>query len=162
MGNEVDTAAKLQLCEPVSQGVTRRCRLYLNWPIAPLVYEPKCGGGKGGCGVSADENSCAHHVTWCPNKLWISKSIFNPCCQCCNLPQPTNLGLLEAVWPTGRKFGHITLKGADFFSQRPNFMAGLSWKELVTPAEGQINAGNFSYRPILKDSRHMLWYLDVN
>ncbi len=26
-----------------------------------------CGGG-GGCGVSANENSCAHHVTWSPNK----------------------------------------------------------------------------------------------
>ncbi len=26
--------------------------------------------------VSANENSCAHHVTWSPNKLWISNSIF--------------------------------------------------------------------------------------
>jgi hypothetical protein len=33
-----------------------------------------------GCWVSADENSCAHHVTWSPNKLWISNSIFNLCC----------------------------------------------------------------------------------
>jgi hypothetical protein len=33
---------------------------HLSWPIAPLVYEPKCGGGGGGCGVSANENSCAH------------------------------------------------------------------------------------------------------
>ncbi len=32
--------------------------VYLSWPIAPLFYEPKCGGG--GCGVSANENSCAH------------------------------------------------------------------------------------------------------
>jgi hypothetical protein len=31
----------------------------------------------GGCGVSANENSCAHHMTWSPNKLWRSNSIFN-------------------------------------------------------------------------------------
>jgi hypothetical protein len=39
--------------------------------MAPLLYEPKCGGGGGGdCGVSADENSCgAHQVTWSPNNL---------------------------------------------------------------------------------------------
>ncbi len=50
--------------------------VYLSWPIAPLVYEPKCGGG--GCRVSANENRCAHHVTWSPNKLWRSNYIFNP------------------------------------------------------------------------------------
>ncbi len=48
---------------------------YEEWPIAPFVYEPKCGG-RGGCGVSANENSCAHHVTLSPNKLWRSNSIF--------------------------------------------------------------------------------------
>jgi hypothetical protein len=46
-----------------------------------LVYESKCGGigvgGGGGCGVSANEYGCAHHVTWSPNKLWRSTSIFN-------------------------------------------------------------------------------------
>jgi hypothetical protein len=26
--------------------------------------------------VSANEYSCAHHVTWSPNKLWRSTSIF--------------------------------------------------------------------------------------
>ncbi len=57
------------------QGVTRRCRLYLSWPIAPLIYEPKCGAGGGG--VSANENSCVHHVTWSPNKLRRSNYIFN-------------------------------------------------------------------------------------
>ncbi len=46
--------------------------VYLSWPIAPLVYERG-----GGCGVSASENSCAHHVTWSPNKLWGSNYIFN-------------------------------------------------------------------------------------
>jgi hypothetical protein len=35
------------------------------------------GGGGGSCGVSADGYSCAHHVTWSPNKLWRSTSIFN-------------------------------------------------------------------------------------
>ncbi len=51
---------------------------YLSWPIAPLVYEPKCKGGRGrDCGVSANENSRAHHVTWSPNEHWRSNSIFN-------------------------------------------------------------------------------------
>ncbi len=45
------------------QGVTRRS-IYLSWQIALLVYEPKCVGKGGGCGFSANENSCAHHVTW--------------------------------------------------------------------------------------------------
>ena len=41
------------------QGVTKRCRLY--WLTnSALVYVPKCGGGVGGCGVSANEYSCAH------------------------------------------------------------------------------------------------------
>ncbi len=40
--------------------------VYLCWPIAPL-----------GCGASANECSCAHRVTWSPNKLWWSTSIFN-------------------------------------------------------------------------------------
>ncbi len=31
--------------------------------------------GDGGCGVSANEYSCAHQVTWSPNKLWRSTSI---------------------------------------------------------------------------------------
>jgi hypothetical protein len=59
------------------QGVTKRCRLYL-LTNCPLVYESQsqCGGG---CGVSANEYSCAHHVTWSPNKLWRSTSIFNLC-----------------------------------------------------------------------------------
>jgi hypothetical protein len=32
---------------------------------------------EGGCGVSANENSSAHHVTWSPNKLWSYNSMFN-------------------------------------------------------------------------------------
>ncbi len=59
-------------------GVTKRCRLSLPTNSA-LGFESQCGGG--GCGVSANEYSCAHHVTWSPNKLWISISIFNLCCR---------------------------------------------------------------------------------
>ncbi len=55
---------------------SQRDVVYLCRPIAPLVYESQCGG-MGGCGVSANEYSCAHHVTWSPNKLWGSTSIFN-------------------------------------------------------------------------------------
>jgi hypothetical protein len=33
--------------------------------------------GEGGCGVSANEYSCALHVTWSPNKLWRSTTIPN-------------------------------------------------------------------------------------
>ncbi len=56
-----------------TRGVTRRCRLSQLTNIAPRFMSPNAGG----CGVSANENSCAHHVTWSPNKLW--RSIFNLC-----------------------------------------------------------------------------------
>jgi hypothetical protein len=60
----------------LSQGVTRRCRL--SWlSYSPRISSPNAGGGWGDCGVSANEYSCAHHVTWSPNKLWRSNSIFN-------------------------------------------------------------------------------------
>jgi hypothetical protein len=44
----------------VCQGVTKRCRL--SWLTnSALIYEPKCGGMGGGCGVSAIEySSCTH------------------------------------------------------------------------------------------------------
>ncbi len=55
--------------------------IYLCRPIAPSYTSPNAGGwgGGGGCGVSANEYSCAHHVTWSPNKLWRSTSIFTLC-----------------------------------------------------------------------------------
>ncbi len=56
-------------------GVRKRCRLSLLTNSA-LVYESQCRG-MGSYGVSANEYSCAHHVTWSPNKLWRSTSIFN-------------------------------------------------------------------------------------
>ncbi len=47
-------------------------------PIAPSYTSPNAGGrGVGVAGVPANEYSCAHHVTWSPNKLWRSNSIFN-------------------------------------------------------------------------------------
>jgi hypothetical protein len=50
--------------------------VYLCRPINPSYIESKCGG-RGDCGASANECSCAHHVTWSPNKLRRSTSIFN-------------------------------------------------------------------------------------
>ncbi len=65
---------------PFNQGDTKRFRLTLLTNSA-LVYESQCGGwGGGGGGVSANEYSCAHHVTWSPSKtLEIYTSIFNLC-----------------------------------------------------------------------------------
>jgi hypothetical protein len=42
-----------------------------------LVIGVQMRGEGGRCGVSANEDSCAHQVTWTPNKLWRSTSIFN-------------------------------------------------------------------------------------
>ncbi len=44
----------------------------------PRISSQNARGG-GDCRVSANECSCAHHVTWSPNKLWRSTSIFNLC-----------------------------------------------------------------------------------
>jgi hypothetical protein len=58
------------------QGVTKRCRLSLltNSTLVIQVYMRREGGS---FGVSANEYSCANHVTWSPNELWRSTSIFN-------------------------------------------------------------------------------------
>ncbi len=51
------TANLLNCC--LQGGVTKRCRL--SWLTnSAIVYEPKCGGVGLGCGVSANEYSCAH------------------------------------------------------------------------------------------------------
>ncbi len=47
----------------------------------PRIWAQMGGGGGGKCVVSANEYSCAHHVTSIPNKLWRSTSIFNLCWQ---------------------------------------------------------------------------------
>ncbi len=58
------TSGQILYCIAVGivQGVTKRCRL--SWLTnSALVYESKCGGrGGGGCGVSANEYSCAHEA----------------------------------------------------------------------------------------------------
>ncbi len=59
-----------------NQVVTKRCRLSLLTNSAP-VYESQCGGKERGCEASANEYSCAHHMTWSPNKLWRSTFLFN-------------------------------------------------------------------------------------
>jgi hypothetical protein len=57
------------------QGVTKRCRLYLGWPIAPSDMSPKKCGGRGGAGSQPMSKLCR----WSPNKLWGSDFIFNLC-----------------------------------------------------------------------------------
>jgi hypothetical protein len=52
--------------------------------------------GRGGCGVSANENSCAHHVTWSPSKLWRSNSIFNLWFQANGKAWPTTVEAMQA------------------------------------------------------------------
>jgi hypothetical protein len=53
--------------------VTKICRL--SWLTnSAFIYEPKCGGGEGGCGPQPMRT--AVHCTWSPNKLWRSNSIF--------------------------------------------------------------------------------------
>ncbi len=51
-----------------------------------LVIRVQMRGEGVSCGVSSNEYSCAHHVTWSPNKLWRSStSIFNLCSECWHL-----------------------------------------------------------------------------
>ncbi len=59
-----------------AQGVTKKCRLSLLTNSALVIRVQMRGEGES-CGVSANEKSCAHHVTWSSNKLWRSTSIFN-------------------------------------------------------------------------------------
>jgi hypothetical protein len=60
------------------QRVTKSCRLSFLNNNAPVIRVQMQGEG-GSCGVSANEYSCAHHVTWSPKKLWRYTSIFNLC-----------------------------------------------------------------------------------
>ncbi len=64
----IDRQSSFFFCgEGCDQGATKS---------APRFMSPNAEE-EGGCGVSANENSCAHHVTWSPNKLCRSTSIFN-------------------------------------------------------------------------------------
>jgi hypothetical protein len=56
------------------------------------------------------------------------------------------------------KLGCKFFKAAEFYGS----LAGFSLKELATLPGGQINAGKFSNRPILKGSRQILWCQYVN
>ncbi len=75
-GEGVGTPWLITLKNEITRG-SQRDVVYLGWPIATLVTEPKWGAW-GRCGVSANEYCWAHHVTWSPNKLWRSNSVFNP------------------------------------------------------------------------------------
>ncbi len=44
-------------------GGNKEMSLYLCWPIAPSYTSSNAGGWVGGCGLSANDYSCAHHVT---------------------------------------------------------------------------------------------------
>ncbi len=59
-----------------TEGITKRCRLSLLTNSA-LVIRVQMRGEGGSYEISANVYSCAHHVTWGPNKLWSSTSIFN-------------------------------------------------------------------------------------
>ncbi len=63
--------------ELVDQGVTKRCR-QSSLTNSALVKRVQMRGEGGSCWVSANENSCAHHVTRSPNKLWRSTSMCGP------------------------------------------------------------------------------------
>ncbi len=54
----------------------QRVVVYPCGPIAPSYSSPNAGDAARS-GVSANRYSSAHHVTWSPNKLWRSNSIFN-------------------------------------------------------------------------------------
>ncbi len=55
------------------QGVTKRCRL--SW--RPRIWAQMRGEREVAGSQPMNENSCGHHVTWSPNKLWRSNSIFS-------------------------------------------------------------------------------------
>ncbi len=94
--------------------------VYLCWPIAPSYTSPKCGGRGKFWGVSANEYSCAHHVTWSPNKLWRSTSIFNLCCQA--IPNAGGGGTCGAS-ANEYSFVHITWHGAQInFGDLPPYL----------------------------------------
>jgi len=59
--------------------VTRRCRLSMLTNSAPRIWAQMWGEWV--AGVSANDNSCAHHVTWSPNELWRYNFIFILCMQ---------------------------------------------------------------------------------
>ncbi len=53
----------------------------------------------------------------------------------------------------------IFFLAAEFFCQTGQNLGSKSWQQCEG---GQINTGKFSFRPVLKRSRQMIWYLYVN
>ncbi len=94
-------------------------------------------GEEGSSGVSANEYSCAHHVTLSPNKLWRSTSIFDLCCTN-RKSSPNRLFLLKICISIGAH--QMTLQ------------------EKVMPRESQNirKMGNAFYVNIIRGSSH-LW-----
>ncbi len=101
------------------QGVTKRCRLSLLTNSALVIRVQMRGEGRS-YGVSANEQSCAHHVTWSSNKLWRSTFIFN-------------LRLLLYVCGANHRVDRVL----DFFSSRPN------WDPL-TPSPAGFGSGGWT------------------
>jgi hypothetical protein len=70
----------------------------------------------------------------------------------------------DDIWTSEDNLKKLFNKRGQFFFLATEFF-GLSRKELVTLAGGQINGGKFSCRPIFKGSTQMLWnlqYLLIN
>ncbi len=74
-----------------NRGVNKEMSSVFVDQYSALVYESKCWGIGGACGVSANEYSCEYHVTWSPNKLWRSTSIFNLWAQCLQFVKPWDI-----------------------------------------------------------------------
>ncbi len=99
--NTVIAGAGLPIHMIGEQGVTKRRRLSLLTNSA-LVIRVQMRGEGGIFEVSANEYSCAHHVTWSPNKLWRSTYIFNLCWRgFVRAKKKTSVGLFNSLWFTG-------------------------------------------------------------
>jgi hypothetical protein len=65
------------MCGEVKSGGYKEMSPILADQYRPSYMSPNAGAWGWGSGVSANENSCAHHVTWIQNKLWRFNSVFN-------------------------------------------------------------------------------------
>jgi hypothetical protein len=91
---------------------------------------PDMGGGRGeggSCGVSANEYKCAHHVTWSPNKLRRSTSIFNLClwASICKQARSTSNGMVERAHRQVKDALRAKLAGARWPEKMPWVLLGL-------------------------------------
>jgi hypothetical protein len=81
-----------------TQGVTKKDVVYLGWPLAL------------GCGISANEYSCAQHCTYSPNKLWRSDSIFNLCANTWRLRPRCVVSTMSVSGSRKLRFWNVTNK----------------------------------------------------